>query len=558
MTKADKEIAAAIDGGQSLLVDAGAGSGKTSSLVRALLHIKSRHHDRLVRQRQRAACITFTKVARDEIIERTERDDLFRVSTIHDFLWAQIAPFQTELKAGLVTHNAGLKASSTRKQNADELETALRTIDKIQYSDRGSRFLEGQIHHDDVISIAAILFEHHPVLAKLTGAQFPFIFVDEYQDTAPEVVEILLDRIRTHAPDTLIGFFGDKAQAIYDKVVGELTPEHQATLCSIQKEENYRCAKAVIAVLNHLRTDIKQYPAGNNADGAAVYVGLPEGAAAEEGYALAQERLVEPPVFENAKALYLTHRLIAARAGYGDLYDAYRTHGGYRKDQFEKGEDPASRCLAYEIDLLAEYWETEDHGEALRLLHNGGFELRSLQHKGETAKALDQLVAMVNAGVPVGDVVAHVQNTKLIKPVDRLIDGLTLAKLPEKDIEEDEKRRWKLFRALRDTPSNQLRIYRNVVDQNTPYSTKHGVKGAEFDTVIVIIDDKGANWTKYAFGKALVGEDTSAGRLERTRNLLYVCLSRAKVNLVVVDLGFEAQRKAAVEALFEPENVMIA
>ena len=42
---------------------AGAGSGKTTSLVKALDYIAKTQGERLKRQSQRVACITYTKVA---------------------------------------------------------------------------------------------------------------------------------------------------------------------------------------------------------------------------------------------------------------------------------------------------------------------------------------------------------------------------------------------------------------------------------------------------------------------------------------------------------------
>ncbi|MCR6736587.1 MAG: hypothetical protein NVV83_22000 [Afipia sp.] len=65
---------------------------------------------------QSVACITFTNVAKDEISERTEHDSLFQVSTIHDFLWGCIKPFQSELKAAVATLNLGLSAKESKAQ----------------------------------------------------------------------------------------------------------------------------------------------------------------------------------------------------------------------------------------------------------------------------------------------------------------------------------------------------------------------------------------------------------------------------------------------------------
>ena len=47
---------------------------------------------------RKIVCITYTNIAKDEIIERTEHNELIHVGTIHDFLWECIKKFQSELK----------------------------------------------------------------------------------------------------------------------------------------------------------------------------------------------------------------------------------------------------------------------------------------------------------------------------------------------------------------------------------------------------------------------------------------------------------------------------
>ena len=112
------------------------------------------------------------------------------------------------------------------------------------------------------------------MLSKIVAARFPFIFVDEYQDTHGNVISILMDRLMKVEEPPVVGFFGDKVQSIYPEGVGELSAAHQAELVVLKKEENYRCSEKVIDVLNKIRADITQVPSGANVKGAAVYVSL--------------------------------------------------------------------------------------------------------------------------------------------------------------------------------------------------------------------------------------------------------------------------------------------
>lgn len=188
-----------------------------------------------MKEGQRVACITFTNVAKNEIAERTDHDALFEISTIHDFLWSAIKAFQKELKPALVAFNAELPNTSRRKRDQAELEAALKDAPNVSYSDRGANFLEGRIYHDDLLGVANVMFRSHPMLARLVAARYPFIFVDEYQDTDPTVIEILIDHLHKANPQPVIGFFGDKVQSIYPGGVGELSADQQAQLEIIQK-----------------------------------------------------------------------------------------------------------------------------------------------------------------------------------------------------------------------------------------------------------------------------------------------------------------------------------
>jgi DNA helicase-2/ATP-dependent DNA helicase PcrA len=64
----------------------------------------------------------------------------------------------------------------------------------------------------------------------------------------------------------------------------------------------------------------------------------------------------------------------------------------------------------------------------------------------------------------------------------------------------------------------------------SPYSTQHGVKGAEFDNVFVVLDN--GKWNKYNFEYLFTG-DGNENVKKRTRKIFYVCCSRTKKNLVV-------------------------
>jgi DNA helicase-2/ATP-dependent DNA helicase PcrA len=571
MTSADERIRACIEGMQSFVLDAGAGAGKTFSLVEALRHLLSSDRGvELSRSSQRVACITFTNVAKDEIIERTARNPLLHVSTIHEFLWAVIKPHQKALKRALLRHNEQLGMESKRKRDPAELEAALATV-TVSYSDRGAEFLEGRIHHDDLLAVARLVFADNRLMAKVAAARYPFIFVDEYQDTSEAVVAVLLDEIlATNEGRVLIGFFGDKFQNIYHggehPGIGEISAERQKRLQLIPKEENYRCSEAVIAVLNRIRTDIKQFPAGKNKNvrGGAVYIRFANAADQADAFARAREvvrgKLGWDPETGTQKELFLTHRLIARKAGYEGLLQVYQRRGGFSRDQLLNGEDPIISFFRERTEPLIAAWSELKAGRVLSLLRAGGFRLDDSQGKALAKAGLDKLRELQAAG-SVGDVLAQLAQARLLELPDELAEALKAGEVDPKGLDDDEAADRAFYAELLATPYAEISAICQFLDEHSPFSTKHGVKGAEFDTVFVLLDDKGARWNIYSFDKYLSGEDAKAnsGRMHRTRNLFYVCCSRAKKNLAVVDLGSSSAAKdARINELFGAENVLLA
>lgn len=566
-TEADGKIGDAIRDSRSFVLDAGAGSGKTSSLVLALTRLaESDLSKTLAKRGQKIACITFTNVAKDEIIERTGHSALIHTSTIHDFLWALIKPHREALKRALLSYNRSLSDRSRVKVSEIELEEAIKQVDVV-YQDRGAKFLEGRIWHDDLLHVAHALFKENPLMAKVAAAKFPFVFVDEYQDTSPAVISILLEHILPANKDkVVVGFFGDKMQSIYDAGIGEIPSALHGALTFIPKVENYRCSRAVIKALNKIRTDIQQVPAGDNAEGAAVFIRLhpsPNQDVQAFAHEYASEKLGWALVDGKVKDLFLTHRLIAKRAGYDGVLDTYQSRGSFSRDQLLNGQDPSIVFFRSTVEPLLTAWRTGDIGTVLSILRKAKFKLDIANGKAKAKQALVELAAVAEHG-SVGELVQKLQETKLVELPDELSTAL-MPPLEEKRkdpamserLEADRKFYAQLFALT----YAQISSFCAFLEENTPYSTQHGVKGAEFDTVFVYLDDKGANWNVYSFDKYLSGQDAAEGktdRVRRTTNIFYVACSRARKNLAVIDLGgADAKKDAQVKATFGEENCFL-
>ncbi len=234
------EIIKVMSMGNHFLLSGGAGSGKTHTLIELIQRINEEN------PKSKIACITYTNVAADEITERADSFSL-KASTIHDFLWDNIKGYQTNLRNGIIELNESI------------VEDDLPNNVEIQYREFKS-LKKGIISHNDVLLLAEYLFEKHSLLSKIITDKFDYIFVDEYQDTSNEVIDILFKNLNRKDFDLRIGFFGDSMQSIYDGIgkikTNELiNKEYQRGIKEIKKKLNRRNPQTVIDLANKLRND---------------------------------------------------------------------------------------------------------------------------------------------------------------------------------------------------------------------------------------------------------------------------------------------------------------
>lgn len=70
---------------------------------------------------------------------------------------------------------------------------------------------KGIIHHEDVLYFSYRLLKSYPVIGEVLSANYPYILLDEFQDTNPIQTEI----IKRLSNSGIVGVIGDPAQSIY-------------------------------------------------------------------------------------------------------------------------------------------------------------------------------------------------------------------------------------------------------------------------------------------------------------------------------------------------------
>lgn len=314
-----------IDKENNFLLSGGAGSGKTYSLVSVIQQVIKENPT------SKIACMTYTNAAVREIEERVNHKNL-KVSTIHDFLWDCIKNFQNELKTSIVE----LAKIGNPNFIIDSPNINLFNGIEIQYKEF-VRLREDIISHDELLFLAEYMYSKYIRLCDITKDKFKFIFIDEYQDTNEKIVEIFLNHLKKSKKKSIIGFFGDAMQSIYEDGIGNLNSFIGTTedkVREVKKELNRRNPENIYNLANKLRTDgIKQT---HSTDKSAPNI-LPDGSVKKgrtlflhsRNYDLIKIRkYLEEEGWdiknsEKTKELNLTHNLIASEAGFNSLMEIY-------------------------------------------------------------------------------------------------------------------------------------------------------------------------------------------------------------------------------------------
>lgn len=562
----------------SFVLEAGAGAGKTYALIQTINHLIETKSKELILNNKKIVCITYTNVAKNEIIERLENNPLVIVSTIHEFLWDCIKAYNKQL---LIQFNEINKSKHKEKPEKFQLGLIER-INSVDYTDRTySDFEEGIVGHDDLITLANLMFTNYELLTDILASKYPYIFVDEYQDTAHETVEALLDSLlKRHKEKVVIGFYGDSHQKIYDTGVGSLkTYIESKDIDFIKKEENYRCSTAIIELLNNVRTNIKQVvPEGiEETVGSVKFINCANYPVQLKGQKITEYEkslvLKKNQNYDNVigqlsqsgwnfgpgspdKILIIANSRVANRGGFGNLYRIYsKRYGQSANDMLLKRESHLISLFVGSMDRktsterksgvehLMSFYENKDYGQLSSLLRSNGIHsvnLKSHSDKVIITNKLEEL-KVLRLENTVKDVFDYLIDNKLInksRGLQRFIEKIStnLEGLDDDDMKNRIERDILLYNSLMAMPYSQIiNFYKHTQNENV-FSTKHGTKGEEYRNVLVVIDD--TNWKqKYNFEHYFDHSEELPDRIERTKNLFYVSCSRAKENLVVLALS---------------------
>lgn len=289
-----------IDINSHFKIVAGPGAGKTTFLIN---HIKNIiENSNKVNIYRKIACITYTNVAVENIIKRLDYSlEVIEVTTIHSFLYKHVLkPYlwvlQEENKFNLkeikwcdeITLGHSLLELWRKKRKKfflnediplaktllegnwklnDDFSIQIIPNEVYKRKVKGKYSLveedfkclkmicweKGMISHDDVLYLSYEILKKSPRILEILRAKFPYILVDEFQDTNPfqtEIIKLIANK------ESLIGIIGDECQAIYG-FQGANVLQFENFVLEGMKEyhilNNHRSTKEIIELLNYMR-----------------------------------------------------------------------------------------------------------------------------------------------------------------------------------------------------------------------------------------------------------------------------------------------------------------
>lgn len=613
---------------RNFVLQGGAGSGKTESLKDIIVYISEKYPEAKI------ACITHTNLAADEIKSRINNEK-YKISTIHSFLNELIKNYKRNIKSVIphifyiskevitnhdeykkryskfakrnfqINNEASEKVTGKREydkqthefntqllRKIDDLNKQIQEIisskdhDSIQYNEtKFDSFGDLTFSHDSLLVIAHRLCKEHELLAQIVSDRFDFIFIDEYQDTNPLIIDFFVKQLPENKKTT-IGLFGDSMQGIYDDGIGDVESLiKKKLLVKVNKEDNFRCSDGVITFINQLRDDeIKQKLAlkkedkidDRNGKVKLFYkiVGKKPNAynSQEEKnkyldelnklIKIATDNFNDVPL----KTLMLTNKSISLELGFSNLYKVFDDRFVDVKDEIEKELEKIQ--IIEIINLLADY-KNKNYNQLLIALKKNGFTIGSLKDKEIIVKCLEKLSDGTKS---LNDALEFCYKNKLIKKSERaanymkqrkifldeysknkcfikleklFLGGInTVTRLKKEDIEILQEEfdefsynfKKKLFYEKLFSENIKLQEsieYFDYLNEESSYITMHKTKGSGIENVVVVLDEY--FWTKYNF-KSIYDDSVEEGKRLKNQKLFYVACSRTIKDLSIVRL----------------------
>ena len=490
------------------LVNAPAGSGKTTWIRHQVeTYLLHNPNDNIL-------CITYTNRAAEELGRDLESTRVY-FGTIHSFINDFISSFFSHsaiidlymetYKDKICERIENVKQDSNwaksnerykEKYGRVDLETIHSNIRTISYNEAPYTSLyKGALSHDDLISFTKIVVDRFPVIRKKIADKYQLIFIDEYQDTAADVLHIFYTAVVDKK--TKLYLLGDKMQQIYRNYNGEFEEEFKTFDRSINLSINYRTTPKIVSILNAIYNDdaLKQSPYDRNSDDTMEF--MPKVVIVTD-----MEKSVSAfrKKYNDVLVLYLSNKSRFHNIGVGELYDAY-----HKMDKYKYGrkysevdvltkEDARSNdvllTFLFIVDQLIRKYKQERYGEVIRDISRQHTYLNAEKYVINVHSDKKIIKSLIESIV--------FQYDNITTTIDGLLNKCIQEEFVKSEISnailEDPD-----YRFAKDVKVQEVKRLADYL-ANPRVSTQHGVKGESHDTVVIVADNSNnppVNMTKF-------------------------------------------------------------
>lgn len=417
------------------------------------------------------------------------------------------------------------------------------------------------ISHDTLLLYCKNIITNQDILKRLFSDRYPYILIDEYQDTDEKVVAII-DSIREYSNSRkklVVGFFGDSLQNIYGSGIGVLPNKEKYK--SIEKVFNRRSSKQIVELIEKIRND--------DFGQQSIYTDFDNGS---YNFYISGDNfnidtfLQENHLINNTACLLMKNDDISKARGFDEILSVLKKFPRFSGANFEnvsneflqKNLQHMGWFLREILTFIDFIQRAGDDNSTVREIVQFATPYKSTLTFAEMKQFINSLRELNLSTLIIDkciDEIANIQEPisgndilKKIFLIDETAENILLNIKNRaydyfyysQDSEESEREMAVVDEFFNLGISQFIKWYNYIFDdlknEGISYYTLHGSKGLEFDNVVVVLQDKFAkkeNYCMYFFEKYNTSIDSDS-QFQEVRNLLYVAFSRAKKNLHVI------------------------
>ena len=416
------------------------------------------------------------------------------------------------------------------------------------------------ISHDTLLLYCKNIITKQDILKRLFSDRYPYILIDEYQDTDEKVVAII-DSIKEYSnsrKNLVVGFFGDPLQNIYGLGVGALPKEGYE---SIEKIFNRRSSKQIVELIEKIRND--------NFGQRSIYTDFDNGSynfyIAGDDFNL-ETFLQNNRLTKNTACLLMKNNDISKARGFEEILSVLKQFPRFNGTNYEnvtneflqKNLQHMGWFLREILTFIDFIQKIEDGNSTVREIVQFVTPYKSTLTFSKMNQFITSLRDLNISTLTIDKCIERIANIQVpISGEDILKIIFSIDDLAENILLNIKNRAYDYFYYYRDSEESEremividdffnldvscfIKWYSYIFDtfknEGISYHTLHGSKGLEFDNVVVVLQDNFArkkNYCKYFFENYNVLTDSDS-QFKEIRNLLYVACSRAKINLYVI------------------------